>query len=291
MILIPIWTFFLLGAYHSPSSSSEPGSILSGISTYTALLGAIYVINQITDRETDRRNDKLFLISRGIITVKGAWIEAAILAASSLIAAFLFLPSVFMVITAASLFLGLAYSLEPVRLKRRPFLDVAANAVGIGILNTMAGWAAAGGNFEGLHVLLPYPFAVASVHVITAIADIEGDSEQGLRTTGVVLGRRSGVIVSVVLMLIGAAISMLVRNRLALYACLLSLPFFLVAVYPGKEGNKESSILFPAKTATLAFSIMAGIAFRIYLPILALVILLTRLYYRKRFRIEYPALK
>ncbi|HMA77425.1 MAG TPA: hypothetical protein VKO43_08955, partial [Candidatus Krumholzibacteriaceae bacterium] len=67
IILIPVWTFFLLGAYHATDiaeKSMRNHLLLCGILSFTALIGAVYIINQITDKETDLANNKLFLIPR-----------------------------------------------------------------------------------------------------------------------------------------------------------------------------------------------------------------------------------
>lgn len=293
MILIPVWTFYLLGAQHGASASGSKAGwvdLLCGILSFSALLGAVYIMNQIADRDADRANGKLFLISDSIIPLGAAWTEAALLAAFSLVLGILFLPAGFAVVLLVSLALGAAYSLEPVRLKRRPVLDVTANAIGNGVLNTLAGWIASGAPLTGMRVLLPYPFAVASIHLATTLADAEGDRMCGFKTSGVVLGTRWGILISTGLMVSAAILSTAVGNRLALYACLLSLPGFLIPVRSIGRETTQAGLLLPVKGATLVFSITAGFLFPAYIPFLAAVILLTRLYYKRRFGIDYPSL-
>ncbi len=294
MILIPVSTFFLLGAYHGQNTTENSIIIINllyGILSFTALIGAVYIINQITDKETDLANNKLFLIPREIISVKAALIEAIILLTISFFSAILFLSKGFIIILLLSLLLGLAYSIEPIRFKKRPVLDVASNAVGNGILNTFAGWIATGCQITGWEILLPYPFAVASVHLMTTLADTEGDRKNNLKTSGVALGQREGVIISVILMSLAVITALIVNNKPALYATLLSLPFYSVPVLTKTAHLSQSRILFPAKTSTLIFSVVAGILFRFYLPCLSVIVLLTYLYYKFRFQITYPSLK
>jgi len=196
IILIPVWTFFLLGAYHGSSAADtqiRAGSFLAGLFSFTALIGAVYIINQIADRESDLVNRKLFFLPHRIISARAAWIEASLLALASLTIGYLLVSPLFAFTLAVSLALGAAYSLDPVRFKKRPLLDVLSNAAGNGILNTLAGWIAAGAALSNPIALLPYPLAVASVHLTTTLADIEGDSRLGFRTSGVVLGRRWGL--------------------------------------------------------------------------------------------------
>jgi 4-hydroxybenzoate polyprenyltransferase len=303
MILIPVWTFYLLGAHHARTASGRPTAavpFIAGLVSFTALLGAIYIMNQIADRKTDLDRNKLFLISRGIISLKAAWLESALLAGASFALALALLPRAFTVILAVSLALGAIYSLEPLRLKRRPLVDVLANAVGNGILNTMAGWIVAGGwsnrwfgngaSLRDLLVLVPYPIAVASVHLTTTLGDRDADARVGLRTSGVVLGSSRGLLVAAILMTCAAGAAYAVGNHLALVASIVSLPFFLM---PGKftaRIEKGADVLLPAKVATLVFAIAAGFLYLGYIPFLAAVIYLTRLYYRKRFALDYPSL-
>jgi 4-hydroxybenzoate polyprenyltransferase len=294
VILIPVWTFFLLGAHHSFASAGNPINsfkLLYGILSFTTLVGAIYIINQITDKKTDLANNKLFLIPREIISIRAARTETAILLTISFLTAILFLSKVFIILLLLSLLLGLAYSIEPLRFKKRPVLDVASNAIGNGILNTFAGWVAMGSQTAGWEILLPYPLAVASVHLVTTLADIEGDRKNNLRTSGVALGQRVGITISVILMVLAVITALIVNNRIALYTALLSLPFYFVPALTKTAHLSQSRILLPAKTSTLIFSIAAGVLFELYLPYLALIVLLTYFYYKFRFRITYPNLK
>jgi len=294
MILIPVWTFFLLGAHHGALAAGieiDAPRLLAGLFSFTALIGAIYIINQIADRAADLAGNKLFLLSTGIVPVRAAWIEAAALVAASFCVALLFLPLLFCGILAASLALGAAYSLEPVRLKRRRVLDVLANAVGNGVLNTLAGWIAAGAPAGGWPSLAPYPLAVASVHLVTTLADAEADSKTGFKTSGVALGISHGLFVSTALMGGAVVAAYLAGNTPALAAAILSLPFFLIPVRSITSAARSVDALIPAKTATLVFSVAAGYLFPLYLPFLAAVILLTRLYYSRRFGIDYPSFR
>ncbi|HUV35842.1 MAG TPA: UbiA family prenyltransferase [Patescibacteria group bacterium] len=292
MILIPVWTFYLLGAYHGMrggESTIETKHLFLGFFSFTALMGAVYVINQIADRNVDRANRKLFLIPDAIISVRSAWIEAALLVAVSFQLG-TYLPRPFMTVLVASLGLGALYSLDPFRLKKRAVLDVAANAAGNGILNTIAGWVAIGAPLDGWHALIPYPFAVASVHLTTTLADIEGDAASGFRTSGVLLGVRPGLRVAMALMAAAAVAAFAVGNRPALYASFLSLPLFLFTLRSTHGTWPPSRLLLPAKIATLAFSLISGFLFPLYIPFLALVILVTRSYYAGRFGMRYPSL-
>lgn len=291
MILIPVWTFFLLGAKHGGAGAWATAPILrllAGLVSITAAIGAVYVVNQIADRESDLRNDKLFLIPRGIVPMRAAWIETAVLAALSIALGAVFLPWGFTALMIGGMALGAAYSLEPVRLKRRAFWDVAANALWNGLMNTLAGWIAAGGSLERWPLLLPYPLAVAAVHLATTLADIEGDRACGFNTSGMELGVGFGLGLSTALMTASAVVAYLVGNNFAMGAALFSLLVFVNASRHG-SGDDAARVLLPAKGATALFALAACVAFPLFLPALAIVVWLTRVYYRRRFGIAYPS--
>lgn len=291
-ILIPVWTFFLLGAKHAESKGAEPfGSARSllAIFSFTALVGAIYIINQISDRETDRIRGKLFLLAEGIVSNKVAWLEASILTVVSFLLAVFLQPPIFLSILLVGLLLGVAYSMEPVRLKKRPMLDVLANAVGNGIINTLAGWIAVGGSLRALSVLSPYPLAVASVHLATTLADREADEATGLRTSGVSLGSRHALVVSTILMCVSAAVARSIANEAAFAASLLTLPFFVVSLVRAIRCGRSNGLL-PAKAATLIFGAAAGFFYPLYFVFLAALIISTRIYYYRRFGLRYPSI-
>jgi hypothetical protein len=113
----------------------------------------------------------------------------------------------------------------------------------------------------------------------------------GLRTSGAVLGMNRGRIASVILMTAACASASAVGNNQAFYAALLSTPAFIIPVGGGGTASRRSGTLLPAKTATLVFSITAGLLFPLYIPLLAVVILCTRRYYRKRFAMSYPTIR
>ncbi|HSG28387.1 MAG TPA: UbiA family prenyltransferase, partial [Candidatus Krumholzibacterium sp.] len=216
--------------------------------------------------------------------------EVFILVCVSLALAYIFLPGSFLVVVSSSLLLGVIYSIGPVRLKKRPFLDILANAAGSGILNTLAGWLASGGQGDDFIVLLPYPLAVSAVHLASTLADLEGDRRTGLRTTGVLLGRGPSMTVATILMAAAAGAAFLTSNKPALYASLLSLPFFLLPLGGRKPVGRARDPLLPAKASTVMFCVAAGFYFPLFIPFVAVVVVLTRVYYSRRFSLKYPSI-
>ncbi|MCK4255704.1 hypothetical protein KAX35_02355, partial [candidate division WOR-3 bacterium] len=66
ILLIPVWIIFLLGYYRAGGTMlGDSRYLMPGFIVFTLLMGAIYIINQIADIETDRINNKLFILPKG----------------------------------------------------------------------------------------------------------------------------------------------------------------------------------------------------------------------------------
>ncbi len=97
----------------------------------------------------------------------------------------------------AALGLGAAYVLPPLEWKRRPGLDLLAQAAGYGVVAFLLGAesspSAGANSFVPLARAIPYAWGIATVGLITMLADRAGDEAVGQRTTVVALGRRRAV--------------------------------------------------------------------------------------------------
>ena len=182
VILVPLWSFILIGYYHSHNLVHIDSlfhfnlsfqliikSILS-----TLIMGSIYIINQIYDRETDALNRKLFFIPTRIITLKQAKLQIIILLIVFFIGIFLFkLDFYFTLFNILLLILGLCYSIPPLQFKSRPGLDLLVNTVGYGWLAFFIGWTADTPVSQEMFILsLPYFIFMAAVYINTTLVDI-----------------------------------------------------------------------------------------------------------------------
>ena len=71
-LLFPVWTLVLLGYHHGSTmpeapTASQPLRLWTTLCLYALLIGPVYIVNQITDRETDAVNNKLYLVARGYV--------------------------------------------------------------------------------------------------------------------------------------------------------------------------------------------------------------------------------
>lgn len=281
---IPVWVFFLLGHCRGADANFWTVEFWTAFLLYTILMGGVYVINQIVDIESDRINKKLYLLPEGYIKVSHAWIEVGTLFALAWILAIPFTKE-FKIILLLSMILGILYSVPPFKFKGRPIFDLLSNSSGYGMLAFSLGWVT-GAPFSKLTIIysLPYFFAVGAVFINTTIPDIEGDKRTNEITTGIFLGESKSYWVSTAFIFISLGLSIWVKDWICGIAAGCAVPLFLVAAI--RQNLRWCFISIRVSAPILA--ILVGIKFWWFIPLLLIIFLSMRIYYKYRFNITYP---
>ncbi|MCI0331039.1 MAG: UbiA family prenyltransferase [candidate division Zixibacteria bacterium] len=284
VLFMPVWTVTLLGAGQAAGrrlSSETAGSLLFATA---CLFGAVYLVNQIFDRESDRINNKGFFLSRGIVSVPEAVVLAVGLSFAALAVALLISGYAF-VLFAGIVILGIIYSAPPFRLKDRAWPALLANMLAHGSIVYLVG---AGWNevLEGRQLIrsLPYFFAVGAIYLNATLPDVEGDKQVGKKTVAVVYGERFAQGVALVFVLVAIGIAVYTRDFDFLLPAILSLPLFALAV--DRKSVKFS--IWATKAALVLLSAAAALYFWWYVLILTAGFLAVRVYYKRRFGMVYP---
>lgn len=276
--------------------------LMPGFIVFTLLMGAIYIINQIADIETDRINNKLFILPKGLISVKSAYFESAFLIVVVLAFSSFFSP-IYRLFLLLSLILGVLYSIKPFKFKSRPYLDLLSNTLGHGFLAFSIGWLSLKHfSIDTVIYSIPYAFAVGGVFLLCTVIDIKGDRETKERTIGVYLGEKWTTLLAIFFM-IGAIISSIfVKDFICLTIAAISFLFFFWfyisiikisrIIIPEREstnGRKERRfLLLSASIPVYLLTIICCIIYTWFLVFLIFLVLVTRLYYKKRFDVVYP---
>jgi chlorophyll synthase len=281
---MPVWTVALLGAGQAAGHRIS-GNVAGGLFFATAcLFGAVYLVNQIFDRESDRINNKGFFLSREILSVPEAAVLAAglnlaALAVSLLVSGYAFVLFVVIVI------LGIIYSAPPFRLKDRAWAALLANMLAHGSIVYLigAGW---NENLEWRHLIksLPYFFAVGAIYLNTTLPDVEGDRQAGKRTIAVAYGHRFAQGLALIFVLTAAGIAVYKRDFDFLLPAILVLPLFALAL----DRKSVRYSVWATKGALVLLSLAAALYFWWYALILAVGFLAARSYYKRRFGMAYP---
>jgi 4-hydroxybenzoate polyprenyltransferase len=292
LILIPVWDFFLIGCFWARGIRGFTGTMILGLAIYTMVMGGVYILNQIMDEETDRINRKLFLISGGHVSVRTATLYMSSLWLVSVILSYRF-GLAFMIFIALSLILGVCYSLPPVRLKGKPVADTLANSIGYGMINFGLGWLVFKGFSWGIALLfLPYFLSIAAVFINTALVDMEGDRQAGDRTTAVFLGKALSHVISTLFMAAAVIASALRKDLICLIPAAVSLPLFIFAslYYFVRNRIHRKLTILSFRLPGLLFTLVTGYLYPLYLLFLTLLLIAMRVYYKKRFGMNYPTL-
>jgi 4-hydroxybenzoate polyprenyltransferase len=288
-LFYPVWTFFLAGLWNGSRTSPRPPSwtcVLACLAALTALLGGIYIFNQIADRRTDKANGKLFLLANGIVSMRAAALEASLLAAAGTAGAAFLNARLALLFLTIFLVTGVAYNIPPFSWKNRPLAGLFTNMLG-GVLIYAAGWLVAGGRGVFPAESAAYAFAVAAAYLCTTLPDMKGDRKTGKITFPIRYGIRPALLWSLGFEASSIVFSLAFRNWMLFIPALLALPFFIRAgrhlSLPDADRATKLSI------SALALSVCT--AYPLYLiPVLG-VFFLSKWYYRKRFGFNYPSLK
>ena len=290
-LLYPIWTFFLAGCWagrYFNGFGILPSITINFLWTALALtlvMASIYIQNQVQDVETDKTNQKLFLIARDYVSSRAATLEATLLAAVGLILGFV-LGWRFGVVLLFLFILGWLYNYPPTRWKNRTVWGLLSNGF-LAVVCVSLGWMAAGGRTIVQPFMISYFFASAAVYLNTTLPDMEGDRKTGKITFAVRFGIEKTVLWAFILELSACIMAAYHQDWLMFGASLAVSPFFIISwirkeVPPSVRATKASVVVLTAGVCYF-FPLYFAPVFGVYF--------LSKWYYRKRFDLDYPSLK
>lgn len=286
MLLLPVWSVYLITCgYVNGRQPMEFDTLVTLIGVTLVYIGA-YFVNHIYDFESDSINKKLGYLQEGLIQrsemmagyVSVSTIGLAIVFAVSRKAGVILLPMIL---------LGFMYSVPPFRLKDRPIWGLIANGMAYGLLLPLI----VPGYLDlielpRLYILAYFFLTVSAGYLLTIIPDREGDRKTGKITLAVLLPDKPIILLAITLLILSLGSAYALGHYFLALVSLVSIVLFLVAFVIGKE----TVILFACKVPIFLMSILAGYYYPAYLIFILVLLLLTRLYYRKRFGIAYPRL-
>jgi 4-hydroxybenzoate polyprenyltransferase len=292
MLFFPGWSTMLAGYFIESKSEWFPittgsGDLISIIQLMTGfalIMGSSFVLNQLRDIESDKKNRKLFIIADGIVSVKSAWRLVYLLTAAALLFGFFIGVEIGVLFLIFFTLTGIFYNFGPLALKDKPWGSLFANAL-MGWLAFAVGWSAR--HDPGFRLLidsLPYLFFNTSLYLFTLLPDREGDEHSRKHTLAVLQGSARVINAALVLYFIGLLSGVFFDDKQALVFYLLSLPFYLVTL--GRK-NTENTIR-TTKYAILFFALSVCLRWPLYFPVMAAGFFGTKLYFKYRFDYDYP---
>lgn len=307
-LLVPVWTLLFLGWITAQKRTpflqfdifSPFGKMFL---VFTAVVGCIYIVNQIADRESDKINNKLFILSNNCLPVCLAWILAALLFAFSLLGAWFWLDLLSFLIVSCAALTGFFYNCPPLKLKDRPWGGFLANCFGYGILTYYAGWYTAHLSFtDGVNLSQPLAvpaagffyalsagFANGAVYLTTTISDMKGDEKVNKRTFAVAYGAKNTTLLATLCVIISFFTAFLIPNAAWTMAVPsgLCIPLFY-------QLHKSQKIDLAFKTFRYPVVILSAVT-AVFVPaygiFAVIIVILSRIYYKNRFNLEYPSFR
>ena len=284
MLLLPVWSLYLIAHnfYFENDSLNRLDFIV--LICLTFVVAGAYYINQIYDFQSDLINKKLGFLQSGKISKNEMIIVYAVISLIAIITGFKI--GLFLGVVLLSIFvLGYIYSVPPLRLKDRPLSGLLSNSIAYGILVPLSIPGLAGSADYLMMIMPTYLFLVVSAgYLLTILPDKEGDAKTGKRTLAVILSDRSIIISAIILLVISLLLAWEMGHRyLLLISSLSILLYFITLIWP-----RSNLILLACKLPILLMSLLAGYYYPEYLIFLLALIILTRLYYKKRFGMVYP---
>lgn len=303
----PVWTIFLYGYFQSQFYDTGDSSNLFWpvIIFFSILVGSFYIFNQLNDVESDRVNNKLFILSQNIISVKSAKITSFTMYSSAMIFSFvlsIYTNSIsFFVVFCLATVSGIGYNLPPFLLKNRPIAGLILNSLGHGMFTYLAGWVAFSYTLSLTAVLwsLALTFGNAAIYLLTTVVDFEGDKKMDKKTFVVMFGREKTLFSAFVLIFLSVVTSLIPclyigfepLAILPLFVSSLATLLFFVPLLNFKASFCNKKVFRAFKWGVFFVTASVFVFYPLYAAVVGAVFFFTKYYYKKRFNKNYPTFK
>lgn len=253
----------------------------------TLAAGATFIFNQLQDIESDKDNQKLFLISEEHIHPATAKKIGLILMIVSMI---IFLAQSFLLFLVLALFLfvwGYLYNYPPFAWKDKAVMGIVTNLLG-GMLLFLIGWIMAGNFSADVFIrMIPYILAWGAVALLTTIPDQAGDAKHDKKTFAVKYGSRVTIWLSTGWVILAFLIGMVNSDPIITHPTLLALPLFIITSFTLKPEWVIRTIRFPL----LFIGLILCVQFPYFFVVILINYYLAKIYYVNRFNLDYPTFK
>ncbi len=266
---------------------SGTGMLFLGLGLFSAAMGGSFIFNQIYDVDSDRKNNKLFLLGDGIISLSAGKLWGILLIFISLVGAVYIHPRFIVIIAIFNLITAYMYNAWPFHLKSRPIGGLLAN-MAMGLLAFWAGWALVQPiNKTAFLFAVPYLLFNTGLYLFTTLPDVNGDATTGKITFPVRFGVQPTIWWGVVLIIMSGVAAIALREEILQLILVLILPS---VVKLGRNMSIQWAIIL-LKRSILIFAIVISAKFPWLFGIGGALYVISRYYYRIRFNMEYPTMK
>ncbi len=290
MLIIPVWSIYLVSLHYHHELAKKEFSIgnLAVITGLTLLIAGAYYVNQVYDQATDRANHKVLFLQFQLVK-EDSLILLFILFSIVSIGFAAFYSKVIFFIYLQICGSGFIYSAPPLRLKDRPISGLLLNAYVFGLLipiSIMPNITQHNAGLLGWDNPFYFFLAVMGVHILTTLPDVLGDMEAGKKTIGSVVPPKISILLALFSFL-GAA---LIAFNSGFNLLIIVAGTAAVVALASLIHSSEKLVLLSTKLPIFMLTLLAGLYYPAYLLFVVVLILATRAYYQRKFKLIYPRL-
>ncbi len=261
--------------------------LIGALVAFSAAMGGSFIFNQIYDVESDRKNNKLFLLGNGIISIRAGITFGSLLLVGSLLVAWWLNPWFTAVILAFNIITAYMYNSWPFHLKSRPIGGLLAN-MAMGLLAFWAGWATAAPlDSRAVVFAIPYLLLNTGLYLFTTLPDVAGDQATQRITFPVRFGVHRTITGGLILIIGSGICAAVLQEEILQLVVLLLVPGIWQLV---RQRSVPAAVTL-LKQAILIFAVVVSVKIPWMLVVGLLLFGVSRFYYRVRFNLEYPTLK
>jgi 4-hydroxybenzoate polyprenyltransferase len=290
MLHLPVWSVYLVALhYHFQLSKGAFGiANLAAMAGLTLLAAGAYYVNQVFDLETDSLNQKVGFIQNKIVSIRTLMISFLVVSFIPLAVSALYSKVLFFIYLQLFGF-SVLYSIPPFMLKDRAISGLLTNAYCFGFLisiSVMPNITQHNAGLLGWDNPLYFFLSVMGVHILTTLADSDGDRAVGKKTISLVLPRHINVALTIFAFVGASLVAYISEHELLLVVSVIA----ALTSASLLSSNDRRLLLFASKFPIILLTLLAGFFYPAYLLFVVAMILATRAYYKRRFEIIYPKL-
>ncbi len=290
LLHLPVWSVYLVCLHYHLELSGDKFAFSDILMLFTLSLAsaASYYINQIYDYDSDLQNNKLGFLQKNYISFTEMKILYYVCAFSSIAIAFYLSPFAGFLILVLVV-LGAIYSVPPFCLKNRPISGLLANAVGYGFIvpfTVMPDMTFNNNGLLGWDTPFYFALTIGAIYILTTIPDKEGDINTGKKTLSVILSTPLVKLLALILLIDSAVVANNSNFTLLFILSIISILTVIITLF----SESEKLLFLSIKLPILLLTILAGYFFYPYAIFVVALVIGSRLYYKKRFKMEYPKL-
>ena len=301
-LFFAVWVMICIGMYLAHLEIENYPQWILSVNLKTTLLflslslisGSAFITNQLNDLESDKENNKLFLLNNFLDKM-----VAIRMYNISLILGFILLSftNIYNLIVGVLLFIiwDVLYNKNKTNWRKHPFLGPLCNLIA-GILLIVSGWLIVICNnsyfspitsiFSVYFIIriLPYGICYLSIVLLTDIPDEKGDNKFGKKSFSIVYGRKITNGLSAVLVTCAFFCGIYLDDPLLSISTITSLPFFIYALLR----NKDKDILRAIRYPIFVLNFFTATIYPYLFICIFIIFYISKYYYWHRFNLHYP---